>query len=66
MAISKEQRAVDQIVGALETATAYIHTRVHRVESPWVPEDWRNCNLGQCGVTDGAFKAAERIMKGLD
>jgi hypothetical protein len=66
MQTSREQRAADKIVSALEQATAYIHNKVHRIESPWCPEDWRDCILGQCGTTDGAFKAAQRIMSGYD
>ena len=63
---NRAQRAVDKIVAALEQATAYIHTTVHRVESPWGPEDWRECTLGACGTTNHALRSAERIMAGYD
>lgn len=59
-----QQEAVDRIISALEQATAYIHTTVHRIESPGCREDWRDCNLGQCGTTNGAFSFAQRVAAG--
>lgn len=66
MATSREQRAVDTIIGSLERATAYIHNAVHRTESPGCPERWDDCVLGQCGDTRGALRSATRIAAGYD